>query len=205
MKRHHTQSGFTLIEVMVTLVVFMIAVMGLVALQSASMNGTHFGKRHTAAVNVAAAFVTQLQNEISHWAEQNPTPFPVTRYPMLTTAFAAQDTWHELDATLQMRVGEYLGHSVLDANTGQYRFCVNYMLSPFEDRQVDEDDNSAIRTWQIRVRTSWTKTAQFDGSNWTNCAPNFVNNRIVNLNIDHAVELVSYGSREFSIGRRKSY
>ena len=63
------QAGFTLIEVIVAMAVFMITVLGLVAMQSASVSAARQGKTHTQAVNIARFFLTQLQNEVSVWAE----------------------------------------------------------------------------------------------------------------------------------------
>ena len=208
--------GFTLIEVMFSLIVFMVAVMGLVALQRVSLEGAERGRQHTAAVNVASFFLTQLQSEIATWGEHvSVTSFPSDRFPMLTGAIGGATTlpatWFELNSNNSLRVDEFLGHSSLDDGNASSRFCVNYMISCLES-PLDESQNpipcqtniDEVTVWKVRVRVSWPKKLQFEsgggGTNpWTSCAPDDVNLRVDQTHTDDAVELVAVATRELAL------
>ena len=57
MRKQRTENGFTILEVLVALIIFIISVMGLSTLQSASIAGTDRGRQHTAGVNIARYFL----------------------------------------------------------------------------------------------------------------------------------------------------
>jgi Tfp pilus assembly protein PilV len=209
--------GFTLIEVMFSLIIFMIALMGLVSLQRVSIEGAARGRQHTAAANVASFFFTQLKNEISCWGPNITRPFPGDRFPMLTNAIGANatlnDIWYELNPGDSVRVDDLLGHSKLADGDTSSRFCVNYRISCLETPR-DATSNSIpcaqnmdrVTVWKVRVRVSWAQQGQFgnkDGDDnnipWTSCDPNDVNYRVDQSRTDNAVELVGVATRELAI------
>lgn len=194
--------GYTLIEVMFSLVVFMTAITGLVALHAFSSKGVGEAKDHTIAVNIATFFLTELQNEVSSWSEDIegdfPDAFPESRFPLLRVAYGGLDQWHNLASTLDdFRVGDYLGHSSLDNSNLDSRFCVNYMVSPMEERWPGVTDDSKCRVWKVRVRVSRSRPGQYV-SDWNLCEPSKVTARIETSKGDSVVELVAVATREYA-------
>jgi prepilin-type N-terminal cleavage/methylation domain-containing protein len=205
-----TQSGFTLIEIVIALVVFMIAVMGMVSLQGASINAASKSRKQTAAVSIARFVITDLKSEFAGWDKaQAITTFPSGRYPLLQTIFGqptAVDEWIQYGDNLgqgqgDFRFDEFLGHSGLANNAGASRFCVNYRVNPIEvPVWGDPFAYTEFSVWQIRVRVSWTNEGAFqtNGTAWDVCAPATVEQRILVDESDDAVELTSMATRELS-------
>lgn len=203
MRRKAAESGFTLIEVMFSLIVFIVSLMGMVALQRVSSNGAAFGKRHTAAVNVASFFLAELQGEFAGWPVHEDFPstdVSAANYPLLAGALGGDLTeWHQVGPD-QFRVDEYLGHSNLTDNDATSRFCVNYMLTMSGDNNAN-----TCKVWKVRVRVSWTKRERFEGETWKSCAPgdeddsgeSTVAGRIAS-DRDEAIELVGVATRELA-------
>lgn len=210
MKRRSEKAGFTLIEVIMAIIVFMIALMGLSAMQSASAVGSDMAHKHTAAVNVARYFLTQLQNEISTWPENRvPTGanFPWTDTPMLFRAASLNpNQWHLLpadkdgDISANFRLDRYLGHSGNNLEPTS-SFCVHYRVQPMDIPAGGNIQNALV--WRLHVRVAWPKNKQYgddpmgdDG--WMNCDPaNFATGGARLANSDF-VELVGVGTRELA-------
>jgi prepilin-type N-terminal cleavage/methylation domain-containing protein len=205
-KRRNGQSGFTLIEVMFALLIFIVALVGLVGLQRVSNTGAFRGKQHTAAVNVARTFLTQLQLEVGNWWDDfNNFNVPAGQFPLLTPAVVAPDTWINIHTEADFRVGEFLGHSAM-ASSDNYEyanFCVNYMVSPLENRPVGQMNNAGVTVWKVRVRVSWTKRSRYGGPTgdnadyWKSCAPTDVAQRLTD-GADEAIEIVGAATRELA-------
>lgn len=201
--RHKKQTGYTLIEVMFALVIFMTSVMGLVSLHAFSSQGVGEAKDQTMAVNIASFFLTQLQNEISGWpGPENldgtltlPDDFPTSRFPLLRVAYGAVDAWHNLGDD-DFRVGDYLGHKDLADSDITSRFCVNFMISPMEARRTGAVNDDGCRVWKIRVRVSRTRPGQFV-TDWNLCTPAEVDVRIASKS-EAVVELVGVATREYA-------
>ncbi len=205
MRKDSKNKGFTIIEGLATLFIFMIAVTGLIALQQVANNGAHRSKRVTSAVGVGSYFIAQLKSEIGGWKtgdDFSPSNYPVNQYPMLTqilgTGAGGVENWVALDEDT-FRVDPYLGHSDLDElSDSASQFCVNFMLSPLET--IDSDPtNESVMVWRARVRVSWPKEGQFQpNEGWKDCNPTSVHSRVVANSTDEAIELVAFVSREFS-------
>jgi prepilin-type N-terminal cleavage/methylation domain-containing protein len=199
------KSGFTLIEVMISLVVFMVALLGLVALQHAAIVGAEGGVDNTTAVNVGRFFLTELENEIATWPE-NPTGTTTTfpsgnGYPMLRRAIAGVTDWHLLpvDNTAEvdknLRIDNFLGTSDVE---GTARFCVNYMATPMDTQSTQPQDLAGAMIWKLRVRVAWPKPHHFSSATWKECSPEVFNAggaRVEDVNI---VELVAVNTRELA-------
>ncbi|MGB9735918.1 MAG: type IV pilus modification PilV family protein [bacterium] len=57
----HNQDGFTLIEVIVSIILFVIGILGLMALQVFAVKGAYLGNRTTEAVELANSMVNVMQ------------------------------------------------------------------------------------------------------------------------------------------------
>ncbi|MCP4676593.1 MAG: prepilin-type N-terminal cleavage/methylation domain-containing protein [Deltaproteobacteria bacterium] len=219
MKRKRRVRGFTLLEVMYSLVVFVVALSGLVALQRVSAHGAMQGKRHTAAVNVASFFMTQIQIEFSSWWSQQGISGVLTgtQYPLISNVLnggAGIRAWQTLDTPGDFRIEEYLGHSDLDPavdNDPVSRFCVNYMLIPVQEGECNpatglrpqngcEIHLDYISIWRIHVRVSWTRDGELDVEpDWKDCTPASVDARLADpLNTDEVIEIVGSATRELA-------
>ena len=195
-------SGYTLIEVMFSLVIFMTAVTGLVALHSFSSKGVGEAKDNTTAVNIASFFLTQLQNEVSSWSEDIdgdfPDDFPENRFPLLRVAYGGVDQWHNLGNSIDdFRVDDYLGHKSLPNSDSDSRFCVNYMISPMEERWPGVTNDAKCRVWKVRVRVSRTRPGEYV-SDWNLCTPAKVLDRIETSKGDAVIEMVAVATREYA-------
>jgi prepilin-type N-terminal cleavage/methylation domain-containing protein len=165
-----TSRGFTLIEVIMALLVFTVAMLGLVALQRASVSGASMGREHTAAVNLARYVMTWLENEAAAWPLADTTPAPAS-LPLLNQALDLADDeeggdWLALsDDAADTRFDTHLEHSgtlldMSDVDTATY--CVHYRVKPLGD----VDDPVAYQVW---VRVTWPKWKQYAAADWTNC------------------------------------
>lgn len=202
------EDGFTLIEIVISLVVFMVAVMGMVALQGASINAAGKSRDQTAAVSIARYVSAELKSEFAGWdKDQETTSFPSDRYPLLRGVFGdggGVDTWLRYGGSIgddegDFRLDEFLGHNALtEASSGASRFCVNYRVGPLEDLGAVTYDQYSV--WLIRVRVSWTKEGAFltNDTKWNVCDPSTVETRILTDASDDAVELVAAATRELA-------
>jgi len=181
-------------------VVFMIAVMGLVSLQRATLGAGDMARQQTAAVNIAQFFTTEIKTEFANWNQwQSGSDLSATQFPLIAAAGAGlvtDSTWQQLGGN-NFRVDDFVGHSAIGTsgeNDYFSRYCVNYMITRLEDSDVVSDP----AVWLIRVRVSWTKDGYIEGagSAWKDCTPNTVTARINNTQRDHAVELVAGATRE---------
>jgi len=204
--RKQGQQGFTLIEVMISMVVFMVALLGLVALQKASIAGTNKGREHTAAVNIARFVMSQLESEAASWSLTQSIP-PSSDLPMIALAHANPGRWTLLPdgaGTVPdgFRMDAYFQHSDRSFYSGDNvdtaPFCVHYMVSPIGPNE---------ELLQIRVRVVWPKWKQYiiesddDPGVWNECTwpgyddPDALEDR---LKFSDLVELTGIVTREYA-------
>ncbi len=205
--KNRKDEGFTLIEIICAMAVFMIGVMGMVALQGVSIHAAAKGRQQTAAVAVARYFIAELKSEFAAW-DTGTVGFPNNPFPdefaLLDSAASGTNittnTWIQFgaDGSGGLRLDELLGHSQL-SDGGAARFCVGYMLTPLENHP-DGTPLNEYSVWQIRVRVSWTKEGHYQAGNvnWNDCSIASVNARIVTVGSDDVIELVSTATREFA-------
>ena len=183
MNRSSAKRGFTIIEVMITMVVFMIALLGLAAMQRASAVGSDMAHKHTAGVNIARFFMTRLQNELATWPENRHATsanFPWTDSPMLYRAASVNpNLWHLLpgnqdgDVSDNFRLDRFLGHSANNLEpTSSY--CVHYRVQPMDIPAGGQIQNALV--WRLHVRVAWPKHKQYGATptgsdGWMNCDP----------------------------------
>jgi prepilin-type N-terminal cleavage/methylation domain-containing protein len=206
--RASNTGGFTLIEVMIALVVFIAAVVGLVSLQRASIAGTDRGRQHTAGVNIARYFLNELKVEIENWEEypqdavlNNCDPDTDTTNNLYLVARALNTncvgTWtYVADEITQ--VDEFLGHEDMIAadtdstsNNPNSHYCVHYKIDP-----IPLADGLRAIVWQIRVRVAWSKSGQY--ANWEDCDPALFLTGGDRASSADIVELTAFASRELS-------
>jgi type II secretory pathway pseudopilin PulG len=207
MKLDKSSSGFTIIEVMIALIVFMVAVLGLVSLQRASIAGTDRGRQHTAGVNIARYFLNELKVEISNWEEFAPDNVPANcapvgavanNLPLLARALEATclGPWTLLDAGTT-RVDEFLGHEDMDSqgNDSNSHYCVHYRVSPFPPASVANPGPAAL-VWQVQVRVAWAKPGQY--ADWQDCNPALFVTDGDRAKSTDIVELMGFATRELA-------
>jgi Tfp pilus assembly protein PilV len=201
------QGGFTLIEIMAAMIVFMISVLGLIAMQKASIGAAEKARQQTAANNIARFVTTQIKTEFANWKENTLAPASSQAFPLVSAAIAADalgndsvDSWVQLggDVGTALRLDDFLGHSALTDNDGASRFCVNYKLTPLAPTLP----RNAQTVWRVRVRVTWTRSGgdffqPIGGTAWNVCTPVAIQARI-DQSADDVVELVTMASREFA-------
>ncbi len=196
--------GFTLIEVMISLLIFMVALLGLIALQKASIAGTNKGREHTAGVNIARYVMTQLQSEAATWPLAESIA-AAEDFPMLAQGLGNPGRWNLLadgDGPVEdaLRIDAYLEHSNRDfyADIDSAPYCVHYML---------ETMGPAQEILRFRVRVVWPKWGQYviesgeDTGAWNDCAwPGFDDPTVAGdrLRYSEIVELSGIVTREFT-------
>jgi Tfp pilus assembly protein PilV len=205
MKIDKGSSGFTIIEVMIALIVFMVAVLGLVSLQRASIAGTDRGRQHTAGVNIARYFLNELKVEISNWEEFGPGAVPANcapdtditnNLPLLANALEATclGPWTLLaDGTT--RVDEFLGHEDMTDNDSNSQYCVHYRVVPFPPHSVANPGPEAL-VWQMQVRVAWAKPGQY--ADWQDCDPDKFATGGDRAKSTDIVELTGFATRELA-------
>ena len=204
-KARKCQQGFTLIEVMMSMLIFMIALLGLVALQKASIAGTNKGREHTAAVNIARFAMARLEAEAASWTLSESEP-PESDLPMIAQAIDTNQWWKlpdgaggavadafRMDAYLQHSEREFYGGS----ETAPAPYCVHYMVSSIGPNR---------ELLQVRVRVTWPKWKQYiieeDGAGtWNSCNWSGWNDPSaleVRLKYSELVELTGVVTREYT-------
>jgi len=186
MRKARGNRGFTLIEIMIALLVFMVSLLGLVALQRASVAGTAKGREHTAAVNAARFVMSAIQNEVASLPlTDNDTVLTSTAdYPYLSSANLVTGAWGLLpDGTGNAvdddaRLDAYMGHSGQTVYTGgvdSAPYCVLYSIQRFVPPGGGVTD-PVVGLYQARVRVTWPRWKQYmaagemSGDAWTDCA-----------------------------------
>ena len=185
MRKARNNRGFTLIEIMIALMVFMVSLLGLVALQRASVAGTNKGREHTAAVNVARFVMSAIQNEVASLPLQvDDMAINAANYPYLASADLPNGAWGLLPDGAgntvddDARLDAYMGHSGQGVYTGgvdSAPYCVMYTVQRFVP-PGGTVTNPVVGLYQARVRVTWPRWKQYmaagemSGDEWTDCA-----------------------------------
>jgi prepilin-type N-terminal cleavage/methylation domain-containing protein len=160
------ERGFTLVEVIVALLVFMVAMLGLVALQRASVSGANMGREKTAAVDLARFVMTWLENEAAAWPLADTHSVPeATDLPLLSQGLNDADTWQTISGT-DVRFDDYLEHSEETSLYGAVdnaQYCVHFRVMPLGS----SEDPLAYQVW---VRVTWPRWGQYAAATWNACA-----------------------------------
>jgi hypothetical protein len=192
---------------MAAMIVFMISVLGLIAMQRASIGAAEKARQQTSANNIARYVTTQIKAEFANWQENTLAPVSSQAFPLISAAITADalgndsvNTWIQFgdDVGTGLRLDEFLGHSALTGNEGASRFCVNYRLTPLAPTLPRGEQT----VWRVRVRVTWTRSGgdfftPIGGTPWNVCTPIAIQARL-GRSADDVVELVTMASREFA-------
>lgn len=193
-KSRRRTRGFTLVEVLIALLVFMVAMLGLIALQRASVSGANTGREHTAAVDLGRFVMTWLENEAAAWPLADTTAVPdAADLPLLNRGLNNVDEWQTLSATDQ-RFDDYIEHSGTPLYTGgvdSAQFCVHYRLLPLPAGSTDP------LAYQVWVRVTWPKWGQYKGGDWNACGARLGANSTV-IGAYQVIELTGVVTREYT-------
>ncbi|MGZ3421755.1 MAG: type IV pilus modification PilV family protein [Polyangiales bacterium] len=153
--RKHTanrgQSGFTLIEVMMALTVLAIGLLGIVALQTATISSTQDAQQFTVANSVLNTWIQRLQRDAQRW--NHPSKYS-------TASDLASDTaWIGL-VTTASDVWKRPGASGLEPNASP-AFDRNGLDVPLSD--VPGQLDRAVYCTHIRLRMIYPDTASSGG------------------------------------------
>jgi type II secretory pathway pseudopilin PulG len=198
-KSRKRTGGFTLIEVLVALLVFMVAMLGLVALQRAAVSGANMGREHTAAVDLGRFVMTWLENEAAAWplADTHTVPDDAD-LPLLHNGLNEADTWQTLSSDGDLRFDDYLEHSKTELYTGgeaidSAQYCVHYRV-----RGLGSPEDPVA--YQIWVRVTWPKWRQYNAEGalaWDDCAARISTDQEV-IGAFQVVELTGVATREYT-------
>ena len=214
MRTARNNRGFTLIEIMIALLVFMVSLLGLVALQRASIAGTNKGREHTAAVNVARFVMSAIQNEVGSLPLLvADTALTSVDYPYLSSADLDNGTWKLLPdgsgnaVDDDARVDAYMGHSGQGVYTGgvdSAPYCVMYTIQRFVPPGGGVAE-PVVGLYQARVRVTWPRWKQYmtagemSGDAWTDCSGRLDDTATAGTVTDwETVELSKIVTREYT-------
>lgn len=205
MKKTRTtgNEGFTIIEVLISLIVFMVALLGLVSLQGASIEGADRGRQQTAAMNIARYITAQVQDEVSGFSLLETTPDPA-RQPLLSHALGTPATWVLLPgAGSTDRFDAYLEHSGMPTYTvDSAPYCAAYWVDTFDDPGAGAGVELQ-GLYKVRVRVSWPRKGQYGaGTTWKDCSQRLLDTKNA-MGPWESIELRTIMSREF-VSRWKS-
>jgi type II secretory pathway pseudopilin PulG len=196
-KSRKRMRGFNLVEVLIALVVFMIAIIGLVALQRAAVAGANMGREQTAAVDLGRFVMTWLENEAAAWPLADTTTVPdTTQLPLLSQGLSEPDAWHTIGGADQ-RFDEYLEHSDTPLYTDgvdSAQYCVHYRL-------IGLGAPADPVAYQVWVRVTWPKWRQYNTADgtlvWYDCAARISTDQAV-VGEYQVVELTGVVTREYT-------
>jgi type II secretory pathway pseudopilin PulG len=198
MRRSHCEEGFTLIEVMISMLVFMVALLGLVAMQEASIEGAGRAREQTAAVNIARFVMAGIQNEVTGFTFES--ELPTADQPLLDNAINGgnEGLWVNLPGTGGIsRFDAYLEHdgrSFYDT-VDSAPYCAIYQVDRFLDGAGVEMDG----LYKVKVRVAWPRKGQYQGADWMDCTLAARKDDIEgHVGLWEVVELRTVMSREFT-------
>lgn len=197
--KHRKEEGFTLIEVMISLLVFMVSLLGLVALQEASIEGANKGREQTAAINVARFVMAEIQNEVTSFTFVSDIPTSAGQ-PLLDNAINGgnEGKWVLLpDAAVDSRFDAYLEHNARDFyDVDSAPFCATYWVERFVPGDGSGERLEGL--YKVRVRISWPRKGQYGtGGAWKACNARTTDTTAVMAPWE-SVELRTVMSREFT-------
>jgi len=160
------EGGFTLMEVMVSLIVFLIGVLGIMALLIAARKGNNDSHSLTAATTIGEDWMETLRAESLMW-NQGPADLTPTATPMLQALGGGVGTagattgWLPIPGNpLLARTGE---ERMITGSDGSLRpagdYCVEYRLTTLIPDQV----------LRAEVRVMWWKESVTRPSGWETC------------------------------------
>jgi type IV pilus assembly protein PilV len=183
--RRARSSGFTIVELMMSLAVLAVGVSGIIAMQKVTATTNLHAKSIATATRVAQAWQAQLMVDGSLWR------IPHAESGVQTTAAVSlsktlwlknqnsNPAWFRpvYDPNLAFGAAfDALGNPVTDANLGQAHFCVHLQIVPLTRLEnAAEAPNAALR---VTTRVVWPRAQGAPVAN--HCAPDIDPNVVGN-------------------------
>jgi prepilin-type N-terminal cleavage/methylation domain-containing protein len=142
--RNSRQRGYTLVELMMALAIFMISMLGIVSMQRVAAASSAHAKNLAIAQQVGRAVASQLELEATRWNTAIPSNW-----------LDATATWRRLPYVIDRKFGsgfDGLGNPLSDsaADKAQVRFCSNVRVSWLFPTTMGRAGNGVLRA-EIRV------------------------------------------------------
>ncbi len=159
--RRLKQRGYTLIELMMALALFSVAVLGIIAMQKIVVMSNQHARNLATAQRIAQSWAGQLQMDSTQWRIGNPSGF------LNTNA-----TWDRPAYNAARRFGaafDALGNPLTDSQLTRARFCTHVRLSWMYRDTLGATGNGMLRA---EIRVFWQKegeTALVTDSNGSMC------------------------------------
>lgn len=174
--RRRTESGFSLIEVLIAVTVFVIALAGIMALMLTTVRANASSTAGTDAVGVAERFLEELRarsgawrgvlplsNELCHLNTDDATGWIL---PMNTTTCPSMSRWSDGAAH------DSEGRGTGDANLRKRIYCVHYRVRWMPDQTYGTPTIGQTDEVMVTVRVAYTADAS---ESWANCSVATVN------------------------------
>ena len=158
--RRNRQRGYTLVELMMALALFAVAVLGIIAMQKITVASNAHAKNIAIAQRIAQAWAGQLEMDATVWR----TGFGVG---WLNDASVWQRPAY-IEARKFGGAFDALGNPVSDNDVGQARFCTHLRMAWLYPANVSTGGNGTLRA-EIRVFWLRDDVAALD-SNASMCA-----------------------------------
>jgi prepilin-type N-terminal cleavage/methylation domain-containing protein len=157
------EGGYTLVELMMALALFSVAVLGIISMQKITVASNMHAKNLSTAQRIAQSWAGQLEMDATQWRSSfNSAGFLNDAGVWQRPAYSANRSFGAaFDA---------LGNPLTDGQLGQARFCTHVRMSWLYRDAVGASGNGMLRA---EIRVFWQKegtTALYPGATGTMCA-----------------------------------
>jgi prepilin-type N-terminal cleavage/methylation domain-containing protein len=159
--KHPRRGGYTLIEVMTSVVVLTIGATGILAMQGASVRSNRDASETSTAINWATTWVERIKRDAYRWNATGNIDLGNTTY--LLNATTNPGAWVLPAAAAPESAGaDVFGYDVLAANAANIRYCVNLRFTvaqaynPATGTMLIATDANAVRA---DVRVWWHRNS----------------------------------------------
>ena len=147
--RRRSARGYTLVELMMALALFSVAILGIISMQKITVASSFHAKNLSTAQRIAQAWAGQLEMEASQWRSGAPSGF-----------LSGDGTWQRPSYNKARQFGaafDVLGNPVDDDSLARARFCTHVRLSWMYRDQVGTTGNGMLRA---EIRVFWQKEGE---------------------------------------------
>jgi len=146
-RRRSAARGYTLVELMMAIAIFTVAVLGIMALQKVAVASNTHAKNVSIAQNIAQSWAGQLEMDATTWGAAG-----------FGTSFLNTDAqWQRPAYSATRAFGaafDGLGNPLTDGNVAQARFCAHVRMSWLYPNTMGVRGNGALRA---EIRVFWLK------------------------------------------------
>ncbi len=169
MKRpHHRARGYTLVELMMALALFTVAVLGIISLQKVTVASNAHAKNVAMAQRIAQAWAGHLQMDGTEWT----TNLPPSGF------LNANGAWQRLPYSTVRTFGaafDALGNPLPDTQVARARFCTHVRMSWLYPNTMAVAGNAVLRA---EIRVFWLRDGEAAlDSNATLCSATQTNDQ----------------------------